>query len=174
VWVCNRYASLYEAALTDVTFLELREQIQEDDGLGSMLPRRDLIAVIEDAKVWSLWCIEAGETNIKSHMFVCLISAHIEALRNSSAKKDIPVLLVKAAKRAEENTLPVLQKMLEQSSPEPVVNELTKMPLDRAADAFEDWDFMVSDRTMLKRGRPVSNFRLRCRMLPSIPTTWIQ
>jgi len=114
-----------------------------------MLPRRDLITVIGDAKVWSLWCIEAGETNVKGHIFVCLLWAHIEALRNGTPKTDTPVLLAKAAKQAEENALPVLQKMIEQSSPQQATNELNKMSLDRTADVFEDWDFMVIDRTFL-------------------------
>jgi hypothetical protein len=108
-----------------------------------MLPRRDLVAVVEDAKAWSLWCVQAGETNVKGYMFACLLWAHIEALRNRSPQTHIPALLAAAAKEAEINSLAILQRTLEQSSPEQAVVELNKMSLDRAADVFEDWDFMV-------------------------------
>ena len=40
-------------------------QLQEDDSLGPITLRRDLLSVLYDAKNWNLQCIEAGETNIK-------------------------------------------------------------------------------------------------------------
>jgi hypothetical protein len=134
-------------ALTHISS-ELREQLQENDGLGPMLPRRDLVAVIENAKAWSLWRIEAGETNIKSHMFISFLWAVIGALRSGTPKSDFPLLMMKAVRQAEDDALPILQKMAQKGSPDQAVNELNKMSLDRAADIFEDWDFLVGGQAM--------------------------
>jgi hypothetical protein len=113
-----------------------------------MLPRRDLVAVIENTKAWSLWRIEAGETNIKSHMFISFLWAVIGALRSGTPKADFPLLMMKAVRQAEDDALPILQKMAQKGSPDQAVNELNKMSLDRAADIFEDWDFLVGGQAM--------------------------
>ncbi|KAF2681793.1 hypothetical protein K458DRAFT_391743 [Lentithecium fluviatile CBS 122367] len=125
--------------------VELREQISEDDSLGPVLPRRDLLAVLEDAKAWSFWCIEAGETNTKGHVLVCLLLAQIEGLREILPKNEIAALVADAAKEAVERSLAIMESMVDQGSAEQTVNGLDQMSLDRAAEVFEGWDLMMKD-----------------------------
>jgi hypothetical protein len=150
---------LSAVALTHISS-ELREELQEDDGLGPMLPRSDLVAVIENAKAWSLWRIKAGETNIKSHMFISFLWAVIGAIRSGTPKAEFPALMMKAVKKAEDEASPILQKMAQQGSPDQAVNELNKMTLDRAADVFEDWDFMVGGQAVRRASRAMLTFEL--------------
>jgi hypothetical protein len=130
--------------LTNFLSPELRQQIQEDDGLGPMLPRRELLTIMKDAQGWSEHSIKAGETNIKSHMFVCLLSTQIDCIRKRLPASEIPAQLVKAATEVETTALAIMEKMVEQTLPEHTVDELGRMSLDSAAEVFEGWDFMVS------------------------------
>ena len=58
--------------------VELKIQLQKGDSLGPVPLRPDLLSVLDDAKAWSLRCIEAGETNIKGYLLMCLVAAQIE------------------------------------------------------------------------------------------------
>lgn len=125
-----------------VIAVDLREQIQED-GLGLMPARRDLVAVVEGAKAWSLWCIEAGETNIKGHMFKCVMAAHIEGLMKGLSKVELAKSLIKALEDAQERGTAILEKRLEQDAPEQPFGELDQMSLNVDPEIMEDWDFTV-------------------------------
>ncbi|KAF2491501.1 hypothetical protein BU16DRAFT_552235 [Lophium mytilinum] len=84
---------------------ELKTQLQEQDSLGPVPLRPDLLAVIDDGKTWSLQCMEAGEANMKGYLLTCLAAAHIDGLTKGIGKENLPALLLKAAEEAEEKCL---------------------------------------------------------------------
>lgn len=53
--------------------VELRTHLLEEESLGPKAPRPDLLAILYDAKDWSLKRIEAGETNIKGHLSIAAL-----------------------------------------------------------------------------------------------------
>jgi hypothetical protein len=60
--------------------VEIKVQLQEEDSLGPVTVRPDLLAVVEDARAWNLRVIEAGETNMKGYMILFIIAAQVDAL----------------------------------------------------------------------------------------------
>lgn len=162
----------YQAALLIAT--ELRAQLQDEDYSLSPSPLRPgLHAVLEEAKLWAVRCIEAGETNVKGHLFLVLIAAQIEALMvrrggpGLASNKDdgddadsrfTADMLLKAAREAVEQCLPILEDKARQLQQQPSsmsssasssgaghrqsVDQLDQMMMALPED--EDWDFMVS------------------------------
>lgn len=124
--------------------VELRELIQEDDGLGPMPLRRDLVAVMEDSKAWSLWSLVAGETNVKGYLFSCLLVGQINGLLKGLGRTEISALLAKVAEEAEDECLSILEGMVDQSQPEQAANDAGRMSMDINPELFDGWDFMVS------------------------------
>ncbi|KAF4633621.1 hypothetical protein G7Y89_g4495 [Cudoniella acicularis] len=120
--------------------IELRTQIQEDESLGPVRLRSDLLSILDESKTWSLQCIEAGEVNMKGYLFMCVLAAHIEGLIRGIGKDDIPALLIKAAEEASEKCLPILEKMAAGGS----VDDPHQMSLNAPPGGMEDWDFMMS------------------------------
>ena len=106
---------------------ELRAQARESDcglggvdrvgGLGSApLLRPDLLAVVDEAKSWSLRCIEAGETNVKGYLLNCLVAAQIRGLaRGLRSGKEFSEVLAKEAEEAEKRYSPLLEDMAGQA-----------------------------------------------------------
>ncbi|CAM1504920.1 Fc.00g025110.m01.CDS01 [Cosmosporella sp. VM-42] len=124
---------------------ELTTIMQEEQSLDPVSLRPDLQCVIENCKTWSLRCIEAGETNIKGYLLVCVIAAGIEGLMQSLGKDEVPELLVKAAEIAGETCLPMLEEMLAQLRCEGPSEGLREIALNMNEEVVEDWDFMMSD-----------------------------
>ncbi|KAM0275893.1 hypothetical protein ACHAQH_007280 [Verticillium albo-atrum] len=128
---------------------ELRAQLREDDGAGFEASLRpDLLAVMEDAKAWSLVCIEAGETNFKSHLLVCVVSAAIEAARRGLDGEQRVGAVVQAAEAALERSLRLLEGVATKDH-EKISrglgdgSQVPATPVDSETDAIvDDWDFM--------------------------------
>jgi hypothetical protein len=102
---------------TIIIAVELRTQLQEEESLGPLPLRPDLLSVIDEAKTWCLKCIEAGETNIKGYLLICVVASQIEGLMRGLGKDEYPKLLVKAAEDAEEKCLPILEEMATRARP---------------------------------------------------------
>ena len=119
---------------------EVKAQLQEEEGLGPVPLRSDLLAVLEEAKVWSLQCIEAGETNIKGYLMHCLMTELIDALRRGADKEEIPALLIKATEHVGDVCLPILEAKAAQGTLDGLDHTSTSTP----SRLFDDWDFMVS------------------------------
>ncbi|KAE9363170.1 putative C6 transcription factor [Stipitochalara longipes BDJ] len=120
---------------------ELRTQLQEEESLGSeLLLRPDLLAVLEDSKTWCLRCIEAGETNIKGYLLICVLATQIDGLRRRLGKGELTMLLIKAAEDAEEKCLPILEEMVARLTGDGLLQTLLNTP----PGVVEDWDFLVS------------------------------
>lgn len=131
---------------TLLTAVEHRTQLLEEESIGPVPLRADLNSVLDDAKTWCLRCIEAGETNIKGYLLMCVVSAHIEALRRGLVKDEMPGFLVKAAESALETSLPMLEKMAAQDrETDGNVNGCYQIALNTPPEITEDWDFLMSD-----------------------------
>lgn len=123
---------------------ELRTQLQEDEGLGPVTLRPDLLSVIEDVKVWSLRCIEAGETNIKAYLLACVVAAQIQGLMRGLSMDEIPQILVKVATEVGDTCLSIFERMVEQGQANGAVDTLPPISGDTPSDGLGDWDFAVS------------------------------
>ncbi|KAK4448669.1 hypothetical protein QBC34DRAFT_380898 [Podospora aff. communis PSN243] len=110
-------ATFLRASSTQAIFAiaaELRAQlIVEHASLvpAPMAVRPDLAAILEEAENWSLRCIEAGETNVKGYLFVCLIRAQIEALRAGMGEDEIPGVLARVTEEAGGKCVELLERM---------------------------------------------------------------
>ncbi|KAI2624648.1 putative C6 transcription factor [Hypomontagnella submonticulosa] len=128
---------------------ELTAQLREEETLGPGLVRQDLIPIIDEAKVWSLQCIEAGETSIKGYFLVCLLASQIEGLRQGLGKEELGRFMVKAAEESEERCLPMIEEMAAQWQAEGAPEGLDQTaPASASATPsrfFDDWDFAMED-----------------------------
>ncbi|RJE26878.1 Transcription factor [Aspergillus sclerotialis] len=126
---------------------ELKTQLQEDDSLGPVTLRRDLLSVLDDAKNWNLQCIEAGETNIKGYLFMCMIAAQIGGLVQGLQKDQFPEVLVKAADDAMARCLPLLEEKVAQNQDTSGLSYdgMVDTPSDAFLDLIGDWNFMIPD-----------------------------
>lgn len=127
--------------------IELRNQLREDEGMGSVSARPDLLAVLEGAKEWSLCSIKAGETSVKGYVMFSGISAQVDGLlRGNNGDKD-PETLIKAAVHAEETCLPILEAAADALVPRANNNNNNETEPTRSnspTEATESWDIMVS------------------------------
>lgn len=128
------HTAAFQASLNIV--VEIKRQIQEEE----IYIRPDLFSVLDDAKTWSLRCIEAGETNIKTYVLMSAIAAQIKGLVEGLPKNDLSASLFKALGDAQERCLQILgDKIVQGQADEPVALSLNMQP-----ELMEDWDFMVS------------------------------
>lgn len=128
--------------------MELMSQLQDEESIGPVPLRQDLLSVVEDARVWCMQCIGIGETNIKGYLFASMVAAQIDGLRRGVPKDDIPGVIIGAAERAQEVCLPILEDMAAQIQTTQGAEEgCQDMPLDLVPEMAEDWDFMVRNRS---------------------------
>lgn len=164
-----RTVSLQASILISV---EARTQLQEES-LGPVSVRPDLLPVVEDVKTWSFRCIEAGETNIKGYLLTHAIKAQIEGLMRGQGKDEVVRSLAKAVDDAEELCFPVLQEMAAQAQVEgTVVDHAYQSPSDTPHGVSEGWDFLVCNE-LLSHFATTYKYT-RCRMFYSIRTAWNQ
>lgn len=125
--------------------VELRTQVQEEESLGPVPLRPDLLSVLDDAKAWCLRAIEAGETNVKGYLLMGVIAAQIEGLMRDLGKDEVAELLVKVAENVGERCLPILEEMAAAQGLEGgAVDGLQQVSVATPVEAIEDWGFMVS------------------------------
>ncbi|KAK8080828.1 hypothetical protein PG997_008646 [Apiospora hydei] len=60
--------------------VELQYQALENDGLGLLTPRPDLLAAVRDTSVWAMRRIRAGETNTKGYIMCRAMVTYVEGL----------------------------------------------------------------------------------------------
>lgn len=129
-----------QAALLIV--IELRTQLQEGDSLGPIHLRPDLLSVVENGRAWYLRCVEAGETNAKGYMLICVAVAQIHGLMERLGGDQLSSLLVKSAEDAGETCLLILEGLASQGQDD--TNGLYSIASNSTPDMIEDWGFMVS------------------------------
>jgi len=121
--------------------VEFKTQIREEEGLGPVPLRPDLVSVLDEAKSWSLRCVVAGETNTKTYLFMSIISAQIQGLIKGLGRAELSESLLRAAQEAEEVCIPILKDHAAQGQDAGALDGLGQMSLN---GQIEDWDFMVS------------------------------
>ncbi|CAG7991361.1 unnamed protein product [Penicillium olsonii] len=139
----------FHTAPMHCTFLiavELRNQILEEEGLGPVCLRPDLVSVLHDAQTMALKSIELGETNIKGYLFMALVSTQLDALMQGIAREEIPKLLIKAAEDVEEKCLSILEVMAAKGQKENPGVSTEAVSGTSFPDMGDGWDFMVSLR----------------------------
>lgn len=134
-----RMVSMQAAFLIAV---ELKTQVQEDPSPGPMFLRTDLYSILQDGKRWSLRCIEAGETNIKGYLFMCLVCTQIESLMRGIPREELPLVILKSAEEAEADCLRILEGNIDAGTSDPY--QSMKMPVDPLSEIMGDWSLMVS------------------------------
>lgn len=118
---------------------ELRSQLQEDDGLVPL--RTDLLSVAEESRLWSMRCVEAGETNVKGYMVGEMVSAHVEGLRRGLGRQEMGRAMVCGAEEALEWCLGVLSEMAGSGEEEEIIDAEEGAATEHGTDS---WDFSVS------------------------------
>ncbi|KAK9783788.1 putative Fungal-specific transcription factor domain-containing protein [Seiridium cardinale] len=108
---------------------ELRAQLIEEDSLGPKTPRPDLLAILHEARDWTLKRIEAGETNIKGYLSFCAGIAHIEALTQSLSDDEVHQAFVSITEESLHRCLAILQGRSQ-----------SRNGSDRMAEADGGWD----------------------------------
>ncbi|RDW75429.1 hypothetical protein BP6252_06571 [Coleophoma cylindrospora] len=129
--------------------MELRTQLQEEESLGPVPLRPDLLSVLDESKAWCIDVIKAGETNVKGYVLMSVVAAQIEGLMRGLGKDEIAEMLVKAAENVGERCLPILEEMAAaQSQREGAVGGVQDVSLAMPVEAMDEWDFMTSDPLM--------------------------
>lgn len=121
---------------------ELLNQFKEEEGLGPVTLRPDLLAVLNEAKDWSFRCIEAGETNIKGYMLNCLLASYLDGLMRGLDQPELSELLIKRAEDAEATCSAILEQATLQGQTRP--NDPRALSADSLVDPMGEWDYRVS------------------------------
>lgn len=121
---------------------ELRTLLEENNTLGLAPLRLDLLSVLDNAKTFTLCCIEAGDTNIKNNLLTCVIAAQVDALMQRVPKDELPQLLIKAAEDAVASCLSILERKAAQCREEaaPEAGAFSQMSSSMPNDPVEGWD----------------------------------
>lgn len=129
-----------------IIVIELKTQLQEETSLGPVSLRPDLLDTINEARIWNLKCVEAGDVNMKGYLFICLAIAHVNALRQGQVGDELAASLVKAAEGAAEECAGILEHMATDQllGCQNEAGGLSSMSLATPPELVQDWDFMVS------------------------------
>lgn len=128
---------------------ELLTQLKEEEGLGPIALRPDLLAVLRESRDWSFRCIEAGETNIKGYLLNCLLATFIDGLMRGLRKHELPELLLKTAEDAATRCSAILEPVAVQGEIGSNLNIPRSLSPDSLADPMGEWDYMVSPAVQL-------------------------
>ena len=140
-------SGFYRVAIMQVLFAigaELREQLRENDDLGSVPPRHDLLKLTEEYHTWHFRCIEAGETNIKGYVFAVLMSAHNRGMMKGFNDAEMAAFLTSHVHEAEEKCRNALERMLAQLQSENNVDLPDQMSLETLTGSVDGWGALVS------------------------------
>lgn len=101
---------------------ELRAQLREEaetsfSRANRSLLRPDLLAMVTEAKEWTLRSINAGETNVKGYLFASMVSAQIDGMmKGLEGDEALARALVEAAEEVVDRCVPLLEEMLEREA----------------------------------------------------------
>jgi hypothetical protein len=144
--VCD--SDLSRGVAIQATFLiaeELKAEMEEEESLGPVSLRTDLISVLEEAKEWTMRRLKAGETSVKSHCYLSAVAAHIEGMRAGLQKEKHTAFLVKTVEDVADRCLPVFEEMAAKCFQEPTTAiQSHEMSENMQADMTGGWDLLVS------------------------------
>lgn len=130
----------YQASM--LLIQELRMEIKEDDSLGGFPSLRpDLLAVLENAKIWYLMTVESGETNVKGHIFLAMAIKQIETMRLGLGKEEAVQQLIQTAEKSLETIMSAFERLAGQEKLGEALNTPSHMSTTTPSDI--DWDFVV-------------------------------
>ncbi|KAJ5931045.1 hypothetical protein N7466_006538 [Penicillium verhagenii] len=89
---------------------ELKKQLEDEDHLGSVPLRRDLLTVVEDSLNWGWKCLVAGETNVKGYLMLALLNTQVQALMSRIPEEEFPGLFMKSAEDSLSKCLVLLKE----------------------------------------------------------------
>ncbi|KFX94872.1 hypothetical protein O988_06103 [Pseudogymnoascus sp. VKM F-3808] len=124
--------------------VELRTQLLEAASLSPPTLRPDLLAVLDDNMAWQLRRIQAGETNVKGYLLICVITTQIDALSRGLGKDEMLRLCLEAAEESEEVCFPLLEEMAAQTRNGDGGSGI-QTGLGTPEGLVEDWEFMASE-----------------------------
>ena len=125
--------------------IELQTHLKQEESLGPVSVRPDLLSVLEEAKTWTRRVVETGETNIKGFLLMCVMAAQIKGLMNGESENERAEALVKAAEYSIETCLPMLEEMAAELRRDAGGNDEEQQGLMLATPGdMEDWNFLVS------------------------------
>lgn len=125
--------------------IELQTHLKQEESLGPVSVRPDLLSVLEEAKTWTRRAVETGETNIKGFLLMCVMAAQIKGLMNGESDNERAEALVKAAEYSIETCLPMLEEMAAELRRDAGGNDEEQQGLMLATPCdMEDWNFLVS------------------------------
>lgn len=140
--ICS--SGFYPVAAMSAAFqigTELIMQIQDDEHLGPVLLRPDLLNVLNDVEKFCTRVIEAGETNIKGCLLMNVIAAYTRALSEDADKDQLSVILLDAVHKTQAKCMQLLEAML-QSQDGNKTDEVSET-LRTRGDTANDWRYMV-------------------------------
>ncbi|GLI81624.1 hypothetical protein PoHVEF18_010009 [Penicillium ochrochloron] len=125
---------------------DLRTQLEEDEGLGPITLRPDLLLAIIDCKSWSLDALRAGETNAKGYMFLEMVSTLLDGLKSGLRKEQLSPMLVTSAEEALANCIVIFEEMMSGGSDEigTSLDEMTDLASYSLPELISDWGFLVN------------------------------
>ncbi|KAH8900473.1 hypothetical protein GQ53DRAFT_128511, partial [Thozetella sp. PMI_491] len=136
----------YQAAL--IASGELKNQLEEEQGLSPTPLRVDLLSMVQDAKVVCLRSIQLGETNVKGYLLISLILAYIDGLRQGLSADKLPEFLTRAVVEVNETCLSLLEAAAGLDQIEAVSLSLDQASLDMSLDIGEGWGFIMPEAVL--------------------------
>ncbi|KAJ5378074.1 uncharacterized protein N7496_005483 [Penicillium cataractarum] len=123
---------------------DLRAQLEEEEGLGPVTLRQDLLSVVTDCKSWSLETLRAGETNCKGFMFLSMVSTLLDGLMRGVQKDQLSQMLVASAEAALASCIEVFETALNEGTDEigSSLDDMTDLTSFSSADLLGDWGFL--------------------------------
>ncbi|KAJ5116862.1 hypothetical protein N7456_001210 [Penicillium angulare] len=136
---------------TQVCFLmaaELKRQLQEEDTIGPVPLRRDLLSVVEQSIEWTWKCLEAGETNTKGFLFLSLVNAQLQGLMRGLSEDQFPALYVQAAENAQSRCVALFEDKVagHERDIQGELAGINDMACEDLPNLLGDWDFMIPDQ----------------------------
>lgn len=112
--------------------------------MGLVLLRPNLFTLLNDAKAWSLQCLEAGKTNKKTYLLMSIIVAQIKRLGQCLEKDGLLEQIITAVEESLEKCLSILRDRATQGQSENDADILEQLSPSLLPE-MEDWDFTVSE-----------------------------
>jgi hypothetical protein len=127
--------------------IEFKTLLREEEGLGlggrPVELRPDLVAALQDYKVWAWRGLEAGETNTKGYLVACMIVAQVEGIRRGEGDEGTAKLVIAAADEGVQRCLELLTAVVASGESQEGGGALEGVGAGMEV-GMEDWDYMVS------------------------------
>ncbi|KAJ5910573.1 hypothetical protein N7504_005216 [Penicillium tannophilum] len=125
---------------------ELTNQLRDEDNLGSVPLRRDLLTIIQDSREWGWKSLIAGETNTKGYLMLSLMNTQIQGLMARTPDDEFPVLFMHAAEEALAKCLALFEERVgEGDEVQMELDGINDMDFESLFGSKGGWNFMVSE-----------------------------